>query len=268
MGSLIKTDEVVKVDPRDIVYLYRFIREYMTWNLDDYHNFLDKVGKKFTDYHAVMFPLNLLLIHEFVYSSLYREIRSIRVERVDKIKYENFSRFNVYKFDRDSDGEVLEVWLIVEFGPNYINSGGVSARIWGLNLDLLESGLHPSKENANVTVSKAEHHGFATRIRGGKLDIEELQGYLKTLRWTQGKSYLKLSEHSKPNRTGVAYKITHLEENLLLFVNFFYTLYTGGLEKNNPGYILLEPFMELLRTYGNTFEEVLSTIKEVVTLVG
>jgi hypothetical protein len=240
----------------------------MTWNLDDYHNFLNKVGKKITDYHAVMFPLNFLLIHEFVYSFLYWEIRSIKVEQADKIKYENFSRFNVYKFDRDSDGGVLEVWLIVEFGPNNINNGRVSARIWGLGLDLLESGLHPSKKNANVTVSKAEHHSFATRIRGGKTDIEDLQGYLRTLRWTQGKSYSKLSERSRPNETGVGHKIRQLEQNLLLFANFFYTLYTDGFEKNNPGYILLEPFIKLLKTYGNTFEEVLSTIKEVVTLVG
>jgi hypothetical protein len=269
MGSLIKTGEVVKADPRDIIYFYRFLKNYMIWNLDEYTNFLRKVKGKFTNYSYVdIFPLNLLLIHESVYSPLYQRIRGIKVEQADKIKYENFSRFNVYKFDRDSDGEVLEVRFEVEFGACQLNDGRMAARIWQLDIELLESEPYPSKDNTDETVIKVEHHGFTTRIYGGTTDIEDLQGYLRTLRWTQGKSYSKLSEHSRPDRTGVGYKIRQLEQRLLLFANFFYTLYTDGFEKNNPSYVLLEPFIKLLKTYGDTFEEVLSTINEVVTLVG
>jgi hypothetical protein len=265
MGSLIKTGEVVEVDPRDIIYLYRFIREGITWNLDDYLNFLDKVGKKNSKYYIVNLPLNLLLIPKFAYSSMYESIKSIKVKRADKIKYENFSCFNVYRFEPNSDGKILKIELALAVGPN---NNKTVARIWELGLILSESGFQCSTGNVNTTVSSTEYYHSTTRIYEGKGDIEDLQGYLRTLRWTQGKSYLELSKHSIPNEKGVVYKITHFEEKFFLFVNFLYTLYTGSFEKNDPGHILFEPFTELLRTYGNTFEEVLSTIKEVVTLVG
>ncbi len=62
MGSLIKTGEVVKADPRDIIYFYRFIREYITWDLEDYFNFLDKIGKKDFPYYRTDLVLNSMLI--------------------------------------------------------------------------------------------------------------------------------------------------------------------------------------------------------------
>jgi hypothetical protein len=265
MGSLIKTGEVVKADPRDIIYLYRFIREFITWNFDDYLDFLKKIGKDGSVYYPATLTLNFLLIPKFGYSSLYKGIKSIKVEQADKIKYENFSHFDVYQFDPNSNGEILKIKLIS--GIRRSNTKAV-ARIWELNLVVVETGSHCSAGNTDINAPSVEYCHSATLIHETNVDIENLQGYLRTLRWTQGKSYLELSKRSKPNETGVVYKIRHFEESFFLFVNFLYTLYTGGFEKNSPEHILLEPFTELLRTYGNTFEEVLSTIKEVVTLVG
>jgi hypothetical protein len=260
MGSLIKTGEVVKVDPRDIIYLYRFIREYITWNLDDYLNFLNKTGKKDSYYYYATVKLNSLLMPKFKYSSLYDRIGNVKIEQADKIKYENFSNFDVYQLDPNPDGEILKVELVSVIARSNV---GAVARIRGLDFVVSEAG-----SGVLPDVTSIEYSFSATSIHETNTDIEELQGYLRTLRWTQGKSYLKLSEHSRRNETGVGYKIRHFEEKFFLFVNFLYTLYTGSFEKNDPGHILFEPFTELLRTYGNTFEEVLSTIKEVVTLVG
>jgi hypothetical protein len=38
--------------------------------------------------------------------------------------------------------------------------------------------------------------------------------------------------------------------------------------KEDSGHILFDPFSETLQSYGDTFEDVLSTIKELTILVG
>jgi hypothetical protein len=64
---------------------------------------------------------------------------------------------------------------------------------------------------------------------------------------------------------------THLyniEKGVFILVNFLYTLYTGNLKADDTEYNLFKPYVELLQSYGNTFEEVVSTIREVVILTG
>jgi hypothetical protein len=265
MGSLIKTGEVVKADPRDIIYLYRFIRECITWNFDDYHNFLGKVGRKNSDYYQATLTLNFLLVPKFRYSLPHEKIKNTEVQQADKIKYENFSNFDVYQFDPNSNGEILEIKF--ESGIRHSNTKAV-ARVWWLDLVVVETGFRCSVGNSDLSVASVEYYHSGTLIHETNSDMEDLQGYLRTLRWTQGKSYLELSKRSKPNETGVGYKIRRFEENFFLFVNFLYTLYTGGFEKNSPEYTLFKPFTDLLKTYGSTFEEVLSTVKEVMMFVG
>jgi hypothetical protein len=260
MGSLIKTGEVVKADPRDIIYFYRFIREYITWDLKDYFNFLDKMGKKDSPYYRTDLVLNSMLIPKFKYTSFHNGIKGVKVEQADKIKYENFSHFDVYKFDPNSEGEILKIRFALELRHSNVRR---VARVCVLDfvVSMIRSDTLPSVTSVDFPYS-------GMYIHETNVDIEEFQRYLKTLRWTQGKSYLELSKHSIPNEKGVVYKIRHFEEYFFLFVNFLYTLYAGSFEKNNETSVLFEPFTELLKTYGNTFEEMLSTVKEVMMFVG
>jgi hypothetical protein len=60
-----------------------------------------------------------------------------------------------------------------------------------------------------------------------------------------------------------------IEYAMFVFVNFFYTLYTGGgLKDDTVDYKLFKPYVDLLQSYGNTFEEAIATINEMLILVG
>jgi hypothetical protein len=54
---------------------------------------------------------------------------------------------------------------------------------------------------------------------------------------------------------------------MIIYENFFNTLNTGELEVDQPGYKLFTFLADIFRTYSNTFEEALSTVKEVTTLL-
>jgi hypothetical protein len=54
---------------------------------------------------------------------------------------------------------------------------------------------------------------------------------------------------------------------MIIYENFFNTLNTGELEVDEPGYKFFTSLADILRTYGNTFEETLSTIKGITTLI-
>jgi hypothetical protein len=72
----------------------------------------------------------------------------------------------------------------------------------------------------------------------------------------------------KSKKAEVLSDLYHIEKSMFILVNFLYTLYTGNLKADDTVYNLFKPYVEILQGYGNTFEEVVSTIREVVILAG
>jgi len=83
------------------------------------------------------------------------------------------------------------------------------------------------------------------------------------LKWANNRNY---SEFYSERGSVVAEKIEAIEDELLVMLNFFYTVYTGGYEKNKYSKIL-EPITNLLKKYGDTFDKVIEMIKLTMTII-
>jgi len=165
----------------------------------------------------------------------------------DRIKIENLSLFNVYRVIENADPDVkIEVLTGVASRGDIMKA---KARVGKVSIKFKTSTEGDSKYNCYAS----------------SLD-DEYDSYLSKLRWAMGREYSNFSLKSK--KAEVLSDLYHIEKGMFILVNFLYTLYTGNLKADDTEYNLFKPYVEILQSYGNTFEEVVSTIREVVILAG
>ena len=251
-----KTGKVVAVRPEDVIPLHKFMYRLMELDPDFYLNTIGKVrepNSKLSIDHIAPTKPRYLLTPVYRYFPLPAdevvERLGIEFQTEDKIKLENLSVFNVYKVIEGGDNGI-DVFLEVLFELGHKME---KARVWGTWIYFIIYG----KEN-----DRRHYNGVATDI-----GLSFYSDYLRTLRWAKGRKY---SSFSYGNNTGskVINSIHNLGTNLFALVNLFYNLYIGDwLEVNETSYKLIKPFSDLLQSYGDTFEEVLSIIREVTVIV-
>jgi hypothetical protein len=256
-------------------------------DLEEYFNFLNKEAKVDSDFYDdsfyddldfdlvffnislfslfVRFTTNFLLVPKYMYSEIPRILKNnTKVQHRDKIEYEKFSYFDVYRFDDKSDGEIEKVELEVGFRPyRFVGKLG-KAKIY--SLQLLVAAFEPDNEDPNFydkVPFKDRFCSFYSIFPPLTFHaIKRFEEDLRMLSLVQGKSY---SEFPNWCTGGVVESIERIEEYMILFTNFLYTLYTGEFEKNTPKRRLFERFTAILSFFGDNFEEVLSTIKGFMT---
>ncbi len=254
--KLEKTNKVVSIRPEDIIPLHKFMYNLMGLEPDFYLNTIGRVrepNSKLSIGHTVSTKPRYLL------TPVYRhfpfpddevvEKLGIEFQPVDIIKPENLSVFNVYKVEEEGNG--IDVFLEVSFELGHRVE---KTRVWGTWVyfainDGKNSWLH-------------YNNGVIADI-----GLSHYNDYLRTLRWAKGKRFSNFA-HKNNTDSKVINSIHNLGFNLFTLVNFFYNLYTGDwIEINETNYKLIKPLSDLLRSYGDTFEEVLSVIKEVTVIV-
>ncbi len=243
-----KTGQVVKVDINYIPNLHKFIN-LMTWNIEDFINLAgERINPGFPMKLQVAIDPDFLLLPVYKYSPIPNGLVLSRLgvesERENKIRIENLGIFDIYKVIEDDNG----VNIIVEV-ELYLSSEIVKPRMVEVVFTL----------EPNSDYTKQLEFGYKSSIDTSfKWD-----NYFRTLRWARGRKYsrfLWLNSNSNVFRNLYA-----IEKNAFALINFLYTLYTFK-DKASFEYNLLRPHTELLRSYGNTFEEVLSVINEVMLL--
>jgi hypothetical protein len=251
-----KTGKVVVVRPEDVIPLHKFMYGFMELDSDFYLNTIGRVrepNSKFSIDHIAPTKPKYLLTPLYRYFSLPAdevvERLGIEFQAEDRIKLENLSVFNVYEVvEGGDDGIDVFLEVLFELGHNRER-----AKVWGIWIYFV---IYGSKNN------RRHYNGVATDI-----GLSFYNDYLRTLRWARGR---KFSSFSYGNDTGskVINSVHNLGNNLFSLVNLFYNLYIGEwLEINETSYKLVKPFSDLLQSYGNTFEEVLSVIREVTVIV-
>ena len=258
--KLEKTKEIMKIKPEYIVPLHRFLTDFIKWDHDEY---LKAVGRKdirwrpveapaieYLDYKAVIRP-KFLLFPVYRYSSIPRhtvaEKLGVEFERGERIKIENLSLFNVYRIVEDVDPEV-EITISTETLPEIKPNNEKIARLFDITVNFK---IGSNKDYYSVIIVWSIWYN----------------NYLKTLRWARGRKYLNFESrgilHSK-----VLSHLYAIENGMFVFLNFLYALYNEHFEDDTVESRLFKPFSDLLRSYGNTFEDMLSTINELMVLVG
>jgi hypothetical protein len=258
--KLEKTGEIMKINPEYVSLLHKFLLDFVKWNHDEY---LKAVGRddvkwrpigspaiEYLDYKAVIRP-KFLLFPVYRYSSIPKntiaEELGVEFEKDERIKIENLSLFNVYRVVEDVDPEV-EITISTEILPEITPSNEKIARLFDITVDFK---VGSQKDYYCVIIIWSLWYN----------------NYLKTLRWARGRKYLSLASkgilHSK-----VMSHIYAIENGMFVFLNFLYALYNERFGEDTVEGRLFRPISNLLWSYGNTFEEALSTINELIVLVG
>jgi hypothetical protein len=94
MEALTKTENIIKVDPRDIVYFFRFIRDFISWKRE-------KRDKADINLHVSWAEPSVLLVPVYRYSAFSlggKLIPDFKYE--DVIKLENLSYYRPFKLPK------------------------------------------------------------------------------------------------------------------------------------------------------------------------
>jgi hypothetical protein len=262
-----KTGKIVKVEPSYVVPMRKFVFNFMNWSARDYLHYTRetiKYGPVSGSSHIVLIKPGFLLLPVYRYSPIPEDnvVKRLGIEFKydDRIMIENLSLFNVYRVIEEADPEVeIAIDVLIQI----ISRGDimkVKAMAWfvgiGFNIG--------TKRDSKDYYDHLHYHDFyyaSSRAWDGDYD-----SYLRTLRWAMGRKYSNFSWKGKESK--VFNHLYNIENGMFTLVNFLYTLYTGNLKADNTEYNLFKPYAELLQSYGNTFEEVVSTIREVMILTG
>jgi hypothetical protein len=252
--KLEKTGQVVKLDPSYITVMWKFSEDFIQWEPEEYFRCVGREGVNGRPTVVVSRDLKIepsfILLPVYKYSLTFDntvvERLGIEFKYDDSIRLENLSLFNVYKVIKDVDPEV-----------------GVRITV-GITTSTIVA--------ENKTTVELDDVGIEFKV-GSNWNYPLISlywgrwynHYLNTLRWAKGRKWSDFS--AKPmGKSKVVEHLYTIEVSMLAFINFFYALYTG-LKDNTVEYRLFKPYMELLQSYGNTFEEAIATLKEMLVLV-
>ncbi len=249
MKALKETGKTLTLDIQDTVKLFRFIKKCVNWDFDFYRNHLREIDPSYEDwtwYFPTLSP-RFLILPDFRYSPVDSDLREQgRIKGNDpKIRLENFSTYNIFEIASNDNSPIANIFISLMINQY---KDIKKTEITGLSL--------------NVTSKDKGFFAFPLRMHPREdLDIKLLENSLQTLLRAKGKRY------PTSGRSEIFKKIVILEDTMTATLNFLYAIYTGEYEKNKESK-LFEPLTKLLRSYGNTFEDSLSTVKELVTIIG
>jgi hypothetical protein len=260
-----KTGKIVKVEPSYLVPMRKFVFGFMNWSARDYLHYTRetiKYGPVSGSSHTVLIKPGFLLLPVYRYSPIpvddVAKRLGIEFKYDDRIKIENLSLFNVYRVIEDADPEVeIAIRVLIE-----IISGGdiMKEKAWAWTVGI-GFNIGTNRDSKDYYVYYYDFYYASFRAWNSDYD-----SYLRTLRWAMGRKYSNFSWKGKESK--VFTHLYNIEEGMFTLVNLLYTLYTGNLKADDTEYNLFKPYAEILQSYGNTFEEVVSTIREVVILTG
>jgi hypothetical protein len=226
----------------------------MVWNVEDFINLAgEKVNLSPRMELQVDIRPDFLLLPVYKYSPIPNDFVLSKIgfepKREDKIKIENFGIFEVCRVIETPD----DTNIIIEVGLG-LNSGVVKPWMVGVNFEF---------ETKNGYMWSFEY-SYASPLDTGLIWYDD---YFRTLRWARGRRYSSFARLG--SNSNVFHNLYVIEKLTFAFVNFLYTLYTLDTFENKSSfeYNLFKPYSDLLRSYGNTFEEALSVVNEAMALI-
>jgi hypothetical protein len=247
--TLIKTDKVIKVDPRNVIDLYKFVKHYILWEPQDYLNELDKrFPNRFGNRIIAEIPLDVVILPSYMLLEVPQTLANvIKPKQSDVILPENFSYFDLYKVVDDPNGEITDTVISTIIDYHMFEDDAARIR----NILLTVEHLYSEHHDKTLYIGTILDTGFTVE--------ETLTKALNSLRWARGRSYSSFSSvNSKLIR-----KLLMIEENLTLFLNFLYALHTHKFDGMDIVSWLFKPYSDLVKGFGCEFEDVLSMAKVV-----
>jgi hypothetical protein len=252
MKTLIKTDKVIKIDPREVVNLYKFIRRYMQWEPKEYLSRLDKIlPNRLENYIYSEIPLDFVILPTYMVSPLPPNFKGIiKPKRRDVIYLENFSYFDLYKVVEDPNGKITDA--VVTVGVNYREfEGTVGIERVLLRVEYLRSSF------------PYQPLFLFSNLGAPFVSEDTLEDILRVLRWAQGRSYSNFQRES----SRLMRKLFELEENLTAFLNFLHALHTHKFDGMDMTSWLFKRYSDTIKGLGCNFEDAFSKLIGVLHLL-
>jgi hypothetical protein len=232
MEVSVKTEDIVKVDPRDAVHLARFIRNFIFWRREE----RDEAG--INPYIALAKP-SVILAPVYRYSAFSLGNKLITDFRyADVIKLENLSYYRPCTLPEKSN---IKFRIITDY------DNGI---------------LRPS--SVGVDVYRPTVYGYTVYLGPDNVDTKFFERDFRILSLVEGKDYSKSLNFANSE---IIECLNHLENSLFVILSFLYMIYSGGYTSYAENKFFY-PFTEIFRSYGKTFEEALSVAKEVSLFIG
>jgi len=247
-----KTGRIIKVKPGDLVYLYPFVRNTFVWIGEENYKRAENLarGVEFEGVYEIQLTPSFILVPQYWYTdTTLRNVLGFDVKYEDIIKIENLSNFVVQKVPDDISCRI-GMWIDTSYD---YNRGDWLVRLWELEINL------------RPKIKSDKPPFYSCMFLSENIERINLKEALETVNRVQGKLYSKLS--SRKN-SSVVDKIHFVESSLFILLNFLYTIYTGTFSKGDPEHTFFDPFVDTLKGYGDTFEDLLLVIKELMIFTG
>jgi hypothetical protein len=264
MKTLVKTGKVIKIDPYELLNLYRYVKYHMRWEPNDLYEKLEELSQyidqkeysrriKFHDENnvgkgaVVNIPINTVILPSFIHNyntQYYRGL--VKSKRLDKVSIDNLSYFNVYQVVNSfTKGRFSEVNLSVSIRFDKVDKNYAIDSLW---IDLRSRYLSRSYKQPLIEAIILLQY----------MDDAFIEKNINTVKQLEGTSYSKLS-------TDTMYGIRHIEENLTLTLNLFHTLHSYNFEEDNVVGWLFKQYSDNIKGFGCEFEEALLTASKVIS---
>jgi hypothetical protein len=232
MKALTNTENIIKVDPRDIVHFARFIKDFIAWKREE----RDKAD---INLYVSRAEPSVILVPVYRYSAFSlggKLIPNFRYE--DVIKLENLSYYRPFTLPKKSK---VRFKITVDNNPEIMRTSSLS-----------------------ISVSHPTIYGYTIYLEPNDIDIEFFERDFRILSLAEGRDYSKSLDFAESK---IIDCLHHLEDGMFIVLSFLYMIYSGGYTDYAENKFFF-PFTEIFRSYGKTFEGALSVAKEVSLFIG
>jgi hypothetical protein len=241
-------------NPFNIKGFYKFANKILALSSEDYFNFTvekaDRWGR--VNAHKVELLPYYMLVPEYRYFSgleMLEDILGVSFKKDDIVRVENFSKFRVHEIPIDNRDFRIEINLC--YGPSSADTRGDHVVLHKVEISF------QSWKN-----KKWEHSSVERFIEEGMTGIKKLEEEIEALNLADGKS-LSVLRKEDPDIVG---KLLDFEDDWFVLANLFYTMYAGFYE-DSVEYKFLKRYMERLKSFGDTFDEIFDVIDFISNLL-
>lgn len=273
--NLVKTGRVIKVNPYDILSLYKYAKYHIQWEsrelikkLMEIYPYRKELGNEdydvFYNYGggvlfegegvekdvSIHIPLNFLLLPVYIHGIVppsyeYEKIIDvIEPDKNDVVDMDKLSLFNVYQVVDDAKGRINVVKLVIsiEYRKD-IRNYGIGA------LDVIADDI--------PTIEDPERLSILSLVYDSSDEEERIAKYLGKIRELQGKKYSEIGRF----RDGIEW----VEERLITTINLINALYTSKFDENDIIGWMLKQYSDTFKGFGCEFEDMLSSAAKVIS---
>lgn len=250
-----KIGDVLEVGLRDAISLVKFIKHFMVWDVVD--DFLSFSGEKLIrwseikNYQFFIYPMSVLVpksacCHYF--ENLEWSLK-IPINLKKKVILDEPILFESYRLHNNPYGFWSRLKIRATLDRSEINSEKVKLS----KLDV-----------RSEYESELSYYYYPLSFQENNTDITELEKSMDELIKSSDNTGTVLCTENLP----LYNEVTVFENTLFVIVNFIYSIYNRQFREGTKEYKVFTPFAKLLWGYGESFEEVFSTIKEITAFLG